>query len=367
MSIELWTSRDLLELRQDLRLDPVPDYFQRTFFNTDFYSEDREILIADLPKPYRKLAPFVMPTSQGKPIFERRGEKVSAMTPPYIKLKDAVRVTEARNVLPSQIWRNGPGLPSLQERFDGRVADVQAFHLRAINMQKAWMAARAIIDGQVTIQYAADQGQAYPEVTISYGRAANHTIALSGSFWSDPNYDIIGDLTTWSQRMYQAEYGVRPTDVIVGAEVAPFIQRNVGIQALLSTQRRGGEDTSMSLGLLALPQAGDNGPVPIARIGGIGMSLNIWTYKDVVEAPNGSMVDILHPKDVFMFGPGASGVMAHGAIYDVDAFEGGNISTDVFSKMFKDNDPGDMYVMNQSSPLPIVTYPNRTLKARVLA
>lgn len=367
MALELWTSRDLLELRQDLRLDPVPDYFWRTFFSTDFYSEDRDILISDLPKPYRKLAPFVMPSSQGKPIFERRGEKVSALTPPYIKVKDAVRVTEARNVLPSQIWRNGPGLPSLQERFDGRVADVQAFHLRAIDMQKSWMAARAIIDGRVTITYAADQGAPHPEVIVDYGRAANQTITLSGSFWSDPNYDIIGDLTAWSQRMYEAEYGVRPTDVIVGADVAPFIQRNVAIRELLSTQRRGGEGTSMALGLLARPQAGDNGPIPIATIGGIGMSLNIWTYKDVVEAPNGSMVDILHPKDVFMFGPGAAGVMAHGAIYDVDAFEGGNISVDVFSKMFRDNDPGDVYVMNQSSPLPIVLYPNRTLKARVLA
>ena len=76
MAIELWESRDLYLLRQDMRLEPVPDYFWKTFFGQDFYAEDRKIRFADLPVPHRKLAPFVMPTSQGKPIFERRGGRL---------------------------------------------------------------------------------------------------------------------------------------------------------------------------------------------------------------------------------------------------------------------------------------------------
>jgi hypothetical protein len=369
MALELWTSADLAELRQDLRLDPVPDYFWRRFFPRDFYSEDRDILIADLPNPYRKLAPFVMPSSQGKPIFERRGEKVRALTPPYIKPKDAVRAVDARNVLPSQIWREGRGLPSLQERFDQRVAEVMAFHERAINMQKAWMAARAILDGKVTIVYAADQGGPHPEVIVDFGRASNHTVVLSGTFWSDPTYDIIGDLSTWSNRMYEAPFGGRPDEVIVGASVVQCLQKNDGIRALLTTQSRGGEDTRIKLGMINI----DNGPSAPAELsyvmtlGGIGQSLTIYTYKDVVEAPNGSMIDILDPRDVFMIAPGVDGVMAHGAIYDVQAFEQGSISVDIFPKMWTENDPGDAYIMNQCSPLPIPFNPNRTLKARVLA
>ena len=109
-----------------------------------------------------------MPTSQGKPIFERRGETVQEFEPAYIKVKDAVRVVDARNVLPSQLWReSGGGIPSLQERFDSRVADTVAYHLRAIDMQKSWMAARAFIDGKLTIRYHADQGAPNPEVTIN--------------------------------------------------------------------------------------------------------------------------------------------------------------------------------------------------------
>lgn len=366
MPIELWESRDLYLLRQDMRLEPVPDYFWKTFFGQDFYAEDRKIRFADLPVPHRKLAPFVMPTSQGKPIFERRGETVQEFEPAYIKVKDAVRVVDARNVLPSQLWReSGGGIPSLQERFDSRVADTVAYHLRAIDMQKSWMAARAFIDGKLTIRYHADQGAPNPEVTINYGRDAALEEVLSGSFWDDPDFDIIGMLSDMSNTQYNAKYGGRPNRLIVGSAVAPTIQRNNGIKELLKSpaQSRGGEDTSVRQGMFNVNESMSY----IGTIGGIGQAIEIWTYKDVVEAPNGSMVDILDPRDALLIAPGAGGVMAHGAIYDVDAFEGGNISMDVFPKMFKDNDPGDMYVMHQSAPLPVNIWPNRVSKMRVLA
>lgn len=364
MAINLWDSRDLYTLRQDLRLDPTPDYFWKTFFSTDYYSEDETIRFADLPVPHRKLAPFVMPTSQGKPIFERRGESVQAFQPAYIKVKDAVRVVEARNILPSEIWREGgSGLPSLQSRFDRRVAEVAAYHLRAIDMQKSWMAARAFIDGQLTVNYHADQGVEHPEVTIDFGRAAGLDEVLTGTFVDDPAFDLLGMLSDIGNTMYNAKFGGRPAKWIVGSEVAPFIVKNTGLLELLDTNVRGSEGTTFQRGLFNVDQ-----PMSfIGRIGGIGQGLEIWTYKDTVEAPNGSMVDILNPKDGLLVAPGAGGVMAHGAIYDIDAFEGGNISTDVFPKMFKRNDPGDMYVMHQSAPLPVNIFPNRVSKQRLLA
>lgn len=363
MPIELWDSRDLYEIKQDMRLDPVPDYFWRTFFGTDFYSENDEIKFAELPVPHRKLAPFVMPTSQGKPIFERRGENMSVIKTAYIKVKDAVRAVEARNVLASQIWREGPGLPSLQARFDQRVAEVVAYHQRAIDMQKAYMAAKAFIDGALTIRYHADQGVDHPEVTISYGRESALNVTLSGTFWSSPSYDILGMLSTQMNLMYNTKFGGRPTTLIVGSEVAPHIANNTGLKDLLDTNYRGAEDTSLARGLFNV----DRPMSYIGRIGGLNGGLEVWTYKDTVEAPNGTQIDLLNPKDALLIAPGAGGVMAHGAIYDVDAFEGGFISADVFPKMWKQNDPGDVYVMHQSAPLPVNVYPNRVSKMRVLA
>lgn len=362
MALELWTSRDLYALLRDDRLDPIPSYFLDTFFTDTHYSSDADILISELPTQYRVLAPFVLPSEQGKPIFKRKGEKVKALTPPYIKPKDPVRPEDARNVLPSEILLNGGQRPSIEARFNRRVVEVVEFHRRAIKMQEAWMAARAFIDGKVTVTYDRDQGAAYPEVTIDFGRATNHTVVLSTDFWDDPDHDIIGDLTTWSNRMYAAPNGGRPTRVIIGASVVPCIQKNKGIRELLSTQIRGGEGTKVELGMANIDQ-----PMSyVATIGGIGQSLEIWTYRDQVEGPTGTMVDILDPRDVVLVAPGARGVKAYGAIYDVDAM-GESQAIDIFPKMFKTDDPGEMYIMHQSSPLPIPLYPNRTLKARVLA
>lgn len=363
MAIELWTFGDLYQVLRDDRLDPFPSYFLDTYFTDTYFSDDKEILIAKLPTAYRRLAPFVLPTEQGKPIYARKSETVKSLTPPYLKPKDAVRPEDARNVLPSEVLFNGGQRPTLEQRFDARTVDIINFHRRAIRMTELWMAARGFIDGKVTIKYDRDQGSAYPEIVIDFGRAANQTVILSSTYWDDPNYDIIGDLSTWSQRMYLADQGGRPKQVIVGASVAPCIQKNVGIRALLSTQIRGGEGMTMKLGLMAIDQ-----PMSyVATIDGIGGGLEIWTYKDQVENGDGTMVDILDPRDVLLIAPGARGVKAYGAIYDVDAIQGGSMPIDIFPKMFKTQDPGELYVMHQSSPLPIPLYPNRTLKARVLA
>ncbi|MNE80122.1 Phage major capsid protein E [compost metagenome] len=132
--------------------------------------------------------------------------------------------------------------------------------------------------------------------------------------------------------------------------------------ALLSTQIRGGEGTTIQRGMLNI----DEPLTYVMTLGGIGQSLEIWTYKDVVEAPNGDMIDILDPRDVLLTAPGNEGVIAYGAIWDADAMLEGATSVDVYPKMWSERDPGEVYVMHQSSPLPFVLYPNRTLKARVL-
>lgn len=361
MALELWTSGELYQVLRDDRLDPLPSFFLDTFFTDTHFSSDKEILISELPTAYRTMAPYVLPSEQGKPIFKRKGERVKSLTPPYIKPKDAVRPEDARNVLPSEILLNGGQRPSLEERFDRRVVDVVNFHRRAIRMTEIWMAARAFIDGKVVVQYDRDQGAAYPEVTIDFGRNPNHTIILDTTFWDDPDYDIIGDLTDWSNLMYQSPQGGRPRQLIIGSSVAPCIQKNKGIRELLSTQIRGGEDTKMKLGMLNI----DEPMSYVATIGGVGQSIEIWTYKDQVENDNGSMVDILDPRDVVLVAPGARGVRAYGAIYDVAAMAE-STPIDIFPKMFKTDDPGEMFIMHQSSPLPIPLFPNRTLKARVL-
>lgn len=362
MAIELWDSGELYDVLRDDRLDPVPSYFLDTYFRETFFSDDKRIMISELPAADRKLAPFVLPTEQGKPIFSEKQEAIKYFEPAYIKPKDVVRAVDSRRMRPSEIFRNMGERPSTQQRFETRVVEVMEYHKRAIRMRKAWMAARAFIDGKVLIKYERDQGAAHPEVLIDFGRDSNLNIVLDTTFWDDPAYDIIGDLTEWSNLMYTTKYGGRPSTLLLGANVVPCIQKNTGIRALLSTQIRGGESTVMKLGMLNV----DEPMSYVATIGGIGQSLELWTYRDQVQNDDDTMVELLDPNDVVMIAPGNRGVMAYGAIYDAEAFAEGRAQIDIFPKMWMTKDPGDVLIMNQSAPLAIPLTPNKVLKATVL-
>lgn len=359
MALELWNSGELYSLLRDERLDPIPSYFLDTYFTESYYSDDEKIRFAKLPNASRVLAPFVLPTEQGKPIFKRKGEAISDITPPYIKPKDAVRAEDAMNVLPSEVYRNGNTRPSLQQRFDNRVIEVVNFHRRAIQTQKAWMAARGFIDGKVQINYERDQGASSPNVLLDFGRAPGHTVTLSGDYWDDPASPIMTMLETWMNTMYLAEQGGSAFQLLVGAAVAPYISKNNQVKDLLDTRYRGGDNVSIDRGIMRTVQ-------PYKRIGQLDASLEVATYRDQVENANGAMVDIFDPRDILLIAPGATGVQAHGAILDDEAIAAGLSAVDIFPKMWRDKDPGATFIMHQSAPLPIPLYPNRTFKARVL-
>ncbi|QXV73598.1 major capsid protein E [Rhizobium phage RHph_X2_30] len=364
MAIELWTPNDLFMLRNDPRMDPLPSWILDTYFTQEHYSEDDEIRFADLPESDRFLAPFVLPYEQGKPLDIRHGETVSAFTPPYIKLKNAVRPEDARNLKPSEIFRNGGRRPSLAERFDMRVTEIVERHLRAIRVREIWMAARAFIDAKVQIDYERDQGAANPSVLLDFGRDAGHTVTLVDDFWSDPATDIIGNVETWANTMVRALRGGAPSILLVGAQVAPYFRNNTGIKDMLDTRYRGGESVTFDRGVQIREQ-------PLTRIGQLSNNIEVWMYKDTVDIPNGSggktKIDLFNEKDIMLIAPGATGVRAYGAIYDTKAIEAGLQNSNIFQKMFETDDPGERFVLSQSSPLPIPLYPNRTFKARVLA
>jgi len=363
MTIELWEPSDLYELRTDPRMDAMPSYFLDTFFTATHFAGTEKIRFADLPEADRFLAPFSLPYEQGKPIDWTQGESLESFLPPYIKLLNAVRPEEARNVKPSDIFRNRGQKPTLEERFDMRVKELVEKHLKAIKLREIWMAARAFIDGQVLIEYERDQGVANPNVLLNFGRDPGHTFTKTADYWSDPDSDILGDLEAWSNTMYLARRGGAPAQVIVGAQVAPVFRGNKGIKDMLDTNYRGGEEVVINRGIMNIER-------PMTRIGQLKTGLEIWTYKDTIDIPNGTgktKVDLFNEKDVLLIAPGANGVRAYGAIYDVDAVENGMSDVDIFQKMYKEDNPGARFILSQSSPLPIPLNPNRTFKARVLA
>lgn len=356
MALELWTSGELYEIVTDDRMDPIPSLILDTYFTETFYSSDSEIRVSELPAAYRVLAPFALPSEQGKPIFKTRGEKLKSFLPPYIKPKDAVRPQDAMTRRPSEILGNQQ--ITLQDRFENRLKEVQDFHVRAIKMQETWMAARAFIDGKVTIKYDRVQGAAFPEVIIDFGRDAGHTIVLNTSFWSDPAHPILDNVQAWANTMRRATRGGFPRQLWLGADVAPYFNKNTQVIAEMTNQRRGTQ-VDVKTGIISYEE-------PLTYLGTVGAGIDVFVYKDEVENNDGTIVDLLSPKDVVLVAPGARGIRAYGAIYNAKAMSEAT-PTDIFPSMWEENDPSVVFLMNESSPLPIPMRPNATLKATVLA
>lgn len=363
MSIELWEPLDLYELRTDPRMDPLPSFFLDSFFTLTHFAGDKKITFADLPEADRFMAPFALPYEQGKPIDWTKGMSLESFTPAYIKLLNAVRAEDAKNVRPEEFLRNGGQRPSLEQRFDMRLQELVEKHTKAIRIREIWMAARAFIDGQVRIQYERDQGEPNPDVVLNFGRDAGHTVTLTSDYWSDPSTKIMDDVEGWANTMVRARNGGSPARMIVGAQVAPVFKNNTQIKDMLDTKYRGGESVKIDRGILITEE-------PLTYIGMLSTNIEVWMYKDTVDIPNGAgktKIDLLNEKDVLLVAPGAKGVRAYGAIMDADAIENGMSDVDIFQKMYKEDNPGARFLLSQSSPLPIPLAPNRTFKARVLA
>lgn len=365
MSIyELWSPQRLYRQQQDMRLDGLPSHFLDTYFPDVHYSAEKKIVMAEVSPQDRRMAPFVLPTENGKPIFREQGATVEAFEPAYMKPKDAVRAIDARNPVISEMLLNQP--LTMQQRFNLAVAKRQAYQIRTIKMTWCWMAARAFIDAQSIIKYARDQGSENPEVTITFGRDAGHTIVKNANYWNNPATPILDDIEAWANTMAAAKFGGWPVRLYLGSEVAKTFHKNTQVKdELVAPQVRRGAEVDLSTGIQVFPNKGN----PIVPLGTIGKGIEVVAFRDQVENANGTMVDLLDPKDILLVAAGASGVRAFGAIYDLDALRGGQyVATDIYGKTWAtEGDLADYFIMHQSAPLMIPLYPNRTLKATVLA
>ncbi|MEL4071758.1 major capsid protein [Ochrobactrum sp. GPK 3] len=368
MALELWTQRELIGIRRDMRLERPTDFWRKTFFGgAAHFSKNKEIHFGEITGN-RAMAPFALPSHLGKPIFKDRGVKLESFLPGYIKLLDAVRPEDATTVTPEELL-TGNQL-DMNARFDLRTAEISRQHLEAIYRTWDWMCARAIIDGKVVIKYDVDQGQAHPEVTIDFGRDAAHTVVYTaGNDWSDPNLDIFDHVQSWIDVGRKAKFGGSFNRMIVGANVAPYFQANKSILDKLSTQIRGGEGTTFTRGLQYYSED-NNTPTYLGTLGGNGGAMEVYTYSDQQIDDAGNLIEVLDPNDVLLTAGGVEGLMAFGAIYDLQAIgagSGGGARTDIFQKQYVNDNPSQLNMLSQSAPLPIPRYPNRTLKATVLA
>ena len=341
MEFDVLETSELVEVIENL--PPSTSYWLDLAFPRAHYSQS-EFIDFDLVDKARRLAPFVAPNVQGKPMLQRR-RAMRRFKPAYIKMKDPVdptRLFEARAGEP----RRGNLTP--QQRADAITADILKDHRDALDLREEWMAAKAVQDGQVTVV-----GEDYPEVTVGFGRKPSQTKILTGNArWGQAaTATPIDDIRAWSQEML-TNAGMKGLRLTMGVNASAAFFNSDQVQAKLETRR--GSLMQLETGSVDGDNVVDHGVLP----GGI----RLVTYNEFYEDNLGNQVPFLDPDTVILTG-NINGIRCYGAIQDFDAQWQ---SLRIFSKMFKQQDPSGLFIMDQSAPLPIPAHPNASTKVDVI-
>lgn len=345
IQVTMYDTRQLLGLYREQ--EAVPTYFRDLAFRQVINFED-EFVDFEKIREGRKLAPLVLPTAQGRPVYSEAVNQVR-VKPAYVKPKDPISPSRLIKRRPGEGLMDSNSL-SPSQRFTLLLADILRVHRETIDRREEWMAAQALIYGQVTL---ADPD--YPTRVVNFQRAANQTVTLTGAQrWGQPGIEPMDDIQTWVDRVRRAPFGGPTNRLTVGANVVKPLLASERVQKQLDLQTRG-TNADLNTGLR-------NGEY-VEYLGKLGPNLELWVNSDYYEQPDGTAVPFMDPDGVLLTGPNVQGVRCFGAILDDEA---GFRALAAFPKMWRQQDPSAVFAMTQSAPLPVPVNPNNTLYAKVL-
>lgn len=343
------TSTLLGTMRQ---MEPPSNYWLNLCFQSTVQFDTEEVDFTKLQEN-RKIAPLVVPTAQGVPIYSAAEERAS-VKPAYVKPKDTVSG--------SRVIRRAAGFGELnsskpmtpQQRYMAIVAAILDQHRTAIERRWEWMASEAAQHAAVTLE-----DVNYPKKVVDFQRDAGHTVTLTGgNRWGDAGVSILGLIETWKKTMRRAKHGGVSNRITVGTDAWEAMREDDEIRDLIKTDYRPEQQGGLNLNFGVMEG------LDVEYVGKINGTTDVYVYSDFYEAADGSVQDFMDPRDVVLTSPSVSGIRCFGAIQDVEA---GFQPLAIFPKMWHQQDPSATFVMSQSAPIMVPVNPNGTFRARVVA
>lgn len=341
MAIEITETHELIRVIE--RMPPMSSYWLDLCF-PDVHLSNTEFIDFDIVDKARRLAPFVAPTVQGQPMVSR-GHSTRKFKPAYIKPKDSVDPARLFKRRAGEFFSGAQSTP--QAREDAIIADILADHREGIYRRWEWMAARAVIDGSITIE-----GENYPRVVLSFGRDAANTKVLSGAaLWTASTGTPLDDIEAWGIEMLERA-GYPIARITFGPMAWRAFANNPQVQSMLETRR--GSLNAVETG----PQQG-----PFQHRGSLtSANIELYVYNDTYEDNQGNSVPMMSTNDIVLTAATVDGVRAFGAIMDKKAnWE----ARPLFPKMWEQEDPSGLFLMTQSAPLMIPARPDASMKVTV--
>lgn len=352
VTITLYDTSTLVGVVYDDDMMEPPSHYWLDMFPTQVQFTDEYVDFGRIQEN-RKIAPLVVPTAQGKPIYSA-AEQVNRVKPAYVKPKDPVSASRViRRAAGYGELAPGATAMSPQQRYMAIVADILRQHRRSIERRWEWLASEAVQNAAVTLE-----DDDYPRTVVDFQRDADHTITLTaGNFWGDSGVSILGLLEDWKKMMRRAKHGGVPSRLTVGTDVWDVMRTDAEIKELLHADYRA-QSGGMNLNLGVLEG------LDVEYVGNIAGTLPVYVYSDYYEQADGTQVEFMSAQDIVLTSTAMNGVRCFGAIQDVEAsFQ----PIPIFPKMWNEKDPSVTLVMCQSAPLMVPMSPNATLKATVVA
>lgn len=339
-------------MRDDEAMMPPSNYWLSLAFPSTVQF-DTEFIDFNMLSDTRKIAPLVVPTAQGVPIYSA-AERVTRVKPAYVKPKDPVTASRVIQRAAGYGELNTTAPMSPAQRYQAIVADILRQHRRAIERRWEWLAANAVIYGEVVLE-----GDRYPRTVVNFDRDAAHTEVLgAGARWGDSGVSILEDIEAWKKIARRSKFGGPLNRITVGVEAWEVMRANSEIRDLLKTDYRPSQQGGLDLNLGVLEG------LDVEFVGRLNGTTDVYVYSDYYEDADGTVREFLDPRDVVMTGPGIRGVRCFGAIQDVAASWQ---PLAIFPKMWSEHDPSVTFVMSQSAPLMVPMFPNCSFRARVVA
>lgn len=347
---KIYDSATLYGVIQDEHsMAPPSNYWLNLCFPEQINFDDEYVDFGKLAG-HRKLAPLVVPTAQGKPIYSA-AERVSRLKPAYVKPKDPISA--------SRLIRRKAGLGEINTgnklspsaRYNAIVGDILRQHRESIERRWEWLASEAVQNGSVTLE-----DEAYPRTVVDFERDAAHTVTLTaGNRFGDAGVSIMDTIQSYITRIRRAKFGGTVNRLTIGADVWAVMQKDTEIRDLLDTQFRSNANVDLNLGL----REGSF----VESVGRLSGTLEVVVYSDYYQDPDGTVREFMSPKDMVLTGPNLNGVRCFGAIQDL----GANMQPlSMYPKMWNAEDPSATFIMTQSAPLMVPVNPNASLRARVV-
>lgn len=329
---------------------PRPFYALERWFTGSFATEKDEIIFDDVFDDVR-IAPFVIPTADGKPVVHQ-GARTRSFKPAYIKLRDPITIAQVSDRQPGEeINSAGNRLSRLDQARVKRMGQ----HRRSVLTRLEWMSWQYARNGLYTVS-----GESYPTKVLDFGRDPGNTVTLAGAaLWSAlTTAKPLTDWQNWSKQILEKGF--------VGARLLTM-SPEAWNACSETTQFRDEYKNFRSNG----------GPVPNTSPA----LAEYIQYKGeygsfIIEVVNTSYLDesgveqrYLPANEVIMSAPGQDalgGMKLFGKIEHMRAVKEGVGATDMYQYEWTDDEGSAHNIGLHSAPLIAAARPNAFLKAQVL-